>query len=312
MKTYTAYGLAVSSEIPLSEFPLCSSAGEVTVSYGGDALWSKPFRDRNDFLVIDGNEARFWFKQAGSFVVRDGASIEIAPNHGASEDLLRLYVQGMMMAMVLYQRGFCVLHASVVEIDGAAVAFLGHVGAGKSTIAAAMHARGHAVISDDNAAVLLEEQNAHVWPAYPYLKLFPDIAEAVGYSRSDLRTLYASLAKVGGPVRSRFRTAPAPLRCLYVLGRSHPAEISLLSGQSAIIELIRNSAPTRWGCRGDAAHLRQCAGLANLLPMFRVRTFDTLGAIAPLAAQLETHFRRGIDNGEIEGAACAEDAAVPA
>ncbi|MCU1335642.1 MAG: hypothetical protein JWO19_1223 [Bryobacterales bacterium] len=297
MHTYTAYGLHISSEVPLLEFlagdPLGDAAADVLVRYGIGEDWIGDVTDREYHLAIEHREARFWFKEVGGFVVRDGKTIELMPIPGADESLIRLYIEGMVMAMLLYQRGFCVLHASVVDIDGHAVAFLGHVGAGKSSLAAALQARGHAVISDDNAAVRVAAGQATVEPAYPFLKLFPEIASSLGYRTDQLRVLHSSQKKVAGVVAGKFAAKARRLERLYILGREHPPEIRSLGASQLILELIRNSVPTRWGCTADGDHLRRCGTVAQHVNAFTVRTFDRLDSLPELAERLELHCTAG-------------------
>lgn len=293
MHTYFAYGLCISSEIPLLEFPPHHGSANVFVRYVPEPTGRPVPAERDYDVEIDQGRARFWFRDAGEFLVLDGRSILVHPAPGADEGLLRLYIEGMIMAMLLYQRGASVLHASVVKIGARAVAFAGHVGAGKSSLAAAMHARGHAVISDDNAAVHIAGGRAVVNPAYPYVKLFPAIAELLGFGNDDVRALHESQKKIAGIVRGGFSSRPLQLERLYCLGRQHPSEIRPVSASQLILELLRNSVPTRWGCRGDREHLQRCGDVARAIKAFTVRTFDTLESLPELAERIEMHCGAG-------------------
>ena len=164
------------------------------------------------------------------------------------------------MAVILYQRGMCVLHASVIEAQGTAIAFLGHIGAGKSSTAAAFYARGHRILNDDNAAIQMCSGTPLVVPGFPYIKLFPAIASSLGFQIGDLRILHETQVKLAGPVHSGFSDRPLPLRTIYVLGRDHSKDMTRLSPLNATMQLIRNSVPTRWGQRGDSRHLEQWRG----------------------------------------------------
>lgn len=64
-------------------------------------------------------------------------------------ELYTLLVAGNLLATVLTLRGETVLHASAVERDGRAVAFVAHSGMGKSTLAALCCARGARFVTDD-------------------------------------------------------------------------------------------------------------------------------------------------------------------
>jgi hypothetical protein len=195
----------------------------------------------------------------------------------------------MMMASVLQQRGYFVLHASVVQIKDYAVAFLGHIGAGKSSTAAALHMRGHSVVTDDNAAIDLSSPALPVLPAFPTVKIFPKIAESLGYDEASLQEMHSSQPKKARSVQRAFPTAAVPLRRIYVLTRDAESEFTPLSRAEYTLEMIRNSVPTRWGQKADASHLRQCARMSSLIPAWRVRTFNTLEELPTLARRIEEH-----------------------
>ena len=243
-------------------------------------------------LEIDEDEARFWFNGVGAFIVRNGAHIVVIPEDGVEPELLRLYVEGMMMAMILHQRGFCVLHASVIEIDGGAIALMGQIGAGKSSLAGALYLRGYRVVADDNAAVNAAGPAPMVAPGYPYLKLFPAIASSLGFQERALGVLHSSQVKISGAVTKGFAHSPLPLRRVYILDREHNGGVTQLSPLQVTIELIRNSVPTRWGHAGNARHLQQCARIGAQVPAFIVKTFSDLTSVQTVAETLERHCRK--------------------
>ncbi|WP_324649614.1 hypothetical protein [Georgenia sp. H159] len=78
--------------------------------------------------------------------------------HGTDPGMRAIMTTGTLLALQLYLRGSAVLHASAVERDGTAVAFLGHSGMGKSTLAALMCASGARVVSDDVVPVATGEE----------------------------------------------------------------------------------------------------------------------------------------------------------
>ncbi len=290
--TYRAYGLTIHSPIELREYPAGSGSDcdvQIIWTEGGDPEWTAPFRDQDSATRIDGSEAHFWFRETGTFVVSGGTAIQVCSHPGVGAELLRLYLEGMMMAMILHQRGLCVLHASVIEVRGAAIACIGHIGAGKSSTAAALYARGHRILTDDNAAIRLTSGQPVVTPGYPSIKLFPAIAASLAFDSGSLSTLHETQIKMAGAVDSTFSDRPLPLRTIYILGRDHAPEMTRLSPLEATIHLIRNAVPTRWGQPGDARQLQQCAAIANQIPVFAVKTFRELSELPGLVDQLEHH-----------------------
>jgi hypothetical protein len=266
---YHAYGLAIRSQIPLPEFsPLAASDApdEATVAIDAGAPWVDSIRGGTSVWSVLAREACFWFPRVGGFLVRNGREIVIAPEPGVDASLLRMYVEGMMIACLLHQRGFFVLHASVVQMGNYAVAFLGHVGAGKSTLAAALHARGYGVVTDDNAAIGCADPEPLVTPAFPSVKVYPDIATYLGYQEPSLIVMHDSQRKRATFVERGFPVRPVPLRRIYVLDRTYSGTMARLSPGESTLELIRNSVPTRWAQPGNAAHLAQCGGFSRKIP----------------------------------------------
>jgi hypothetical protein len=289
---YSAYGLNIESELPLPEFSPVDEGRftpDVTISFGPGEDWIGPLREQRSSWKVDHQDSRFWFQGVAGFRIKAGREIVISPEPGIDNGLLRMYVEGMVMATLLFQRGYFVLHSSVVRLNGSAVAFLGHIGAGKSSTAAALHARGHAVVADDNAAIDLSADQLAVTPAFPFLKVFPAIADALGFADDTLTQMHSSQPKSVRPFRESFPAEPVPLRRIYVLTREPIQSIERLSSSEAVIELILNSVPTRWKQPGGAAHLQACASLAARIPLYRIRTFDTLPEIPELATRIEQH-----------------------
>jgi hypothetical protein len=289
-KRHTAYGLKIRSAIPLAEFSqLQFGVEDVLVTYGDEAVLATAARENPPAIEITRSEAKFWFPGVGVFTVTGGKSITVVPEPGVPTTLLRLYVQGMMMGMILHQRGACVLHSSVIAHRGSAIALLGHVGAGKSSLAAALYGRGYRVIADDNGAISISNRGLMIVPSYPYVKLFPEIAQTLGFRKNELRPLDGSQLKKAGRVRNGFSEEPIRLSRIYVLGRDFDEEVRRLSGLQATLELIRNSIPTRWGHKGDAGQLQRCAAVAGQIPFFTLRTFTEPAGIESVADRLEAH-----------------------
>jgi hypothetical protein len=255
--------------------------------------WTSRVREREHVLESEGSEARFWFRNVGTFVVRGGETVTVIPEHeGVDRSVLPLYVEGMIMAMVLYQRGLTVLHASVIEVQGGAVACVGPIGAGKSSTAAAFYSRGYRILTDDNAAIELASGVPVVAAGYPYVKLFPSIAASLGFEKSSLESLHETRSKIAGDVTKGFFECPVPLRTIYVLERNQspsPRAIIRLSPLQATMQLIRNAVPTRWGYRGEARQLQQCSAIANHVPVFAVTTFHDIADLPGLVDALEYH-----------------------
>jgi hypothetical protein len=296
---YAAYKLAIRSAIRLPELPGGPPGRELEIRL-------EPGGQRIEARSIEWRElcqrACFHFPGVGRFVVRGGREVIITPDPDADETIFPLYVQGMMLASALSQRGYFVLHASVIDMGGGAIALMGPIGAGKSTLASAFHARGHWILADDNAALDLTSPAPTVLPGFPSLKVYPAVARSLGHSPLALQPMHRSQAKHAQSVADAFSPTALPLDAIYVLDREAEFGISRLSPLESITELIRHSVPTRWGVSGDGRHLKNCAGLAQRVPLFRARTFTGLHEIAGIAEEIERHFAHG--RSVVSDAAC--------
>ena len=121
------------------------------------------------------------------FLVEGGETIryEVADGVGAAD--LRLFLLGTAWPVLAMQRDLLPVHASAVA-DGADVhAFVGATAAGKSTLAAALSARGHAFFADDVAIVDPQRLDGDA-PCYRYedLKLWPKGSALVGVRKGGL------------------------------------------------------------------------------------------------------------------------------
>lgn len=280
-----AYGLDIRSDVALPEFLPPREGADVEVVLEKEDAAVECASANWDFRT---SQVVCHFPKVGRFRVIAGREIRVTPVPGADTELIRLYIEGMMMAVLLHQRGFYVLHASVVEIRGRGVAFVGHIGAGKSTIALALQRCGHRLIADDNAAIDRLPEPA-VIPAFPRVKVYPAIAQALGIAEDDLTALHASQVKKTRLMDGEFPREPVPLDRIYTLSRDGEPGIKSLAPAEAFIELIKNSIPTRWGLPGGREQMTTTATLLREVPVYGVRTFDGLDDIIPLARQIEAH-----------------------
>src|SRR5581483_11098147 len=150
MFSYKAYGLTVRSALRLPELDEAEpgAAPDVTVTRAPVDL-SRANGSPATCLWAEPNEVCLRY-EGTIYLIRDGREITIDAKSEADEVVQRLYLLGASLSVLLHQRNYLVLHASaVVTADGKAVGFLGDKGAGKSTTAAALHARGNLLIADD-------------------------------------------------------------------------------------------------------------------------------------------------------------------
>lgn len=289
MYNYTAFGLAISSEMPIPELIKSTGQPDVIVRVG------KVDRERRPEAATVGRQ--FWATvdeccvfedDIATFHVRNGREITVDPAPSAGERILRSYLLGPAFSALLYQRGRLMLHGSAVAINGGVVAFFGGPGWGKSTTAAAFHARGHQVVSDDELVIEFGQDGVMVLPAFPQFKLWPDAINAVGADPDSLPRLLEGFDKRVRKVTDGFSSATLPFRRAYVLGEGPIQRIVRLSQREAVMELVRHSLGTRLlAAGGRDRHFLQCAEIARKVPVSRLERLRSLDELSDLVTLVE-------------------------
>jgi hypothetical protein len=129
-----------------------------------------------------------------------------------------LYFLGPILGFLLRQRGTTCLHASCLAVGEEALAIVGVSGAGKSTTAAALSARGFPVLSDDVLPLIEKEGAFYGIPGYPRLRLWPESVEVLCGHREaqpQLAPNYDKRYLALSP--DNFSLRPLPLRAIYFL-----------------------------------------------------------------------------------------------
>jgi len=294
MLLYRAYGLGIASELPLPELMPGDGAAEV----------SEVFVRRGEIdAATDADSVVMWakaddvclrYKDVAAFRITGGNRIIYDPHPSADERAVRLLLTGGALAVLLHQRGFLVLHASGVAIDGRATAFVGEKGEGKSTLAAALHARGHGLLADDVVAVDPHARPAPLaYPGFPQLKLWPEAVAGLGGEPDALPRVYPGFEKRGRRADERFPADPLPLDRVYVLESGERNAIETLSPQQRFIELTRHSyLLSLLGRTGEtAAHFYQAADVAARVPVLRLLRRRALDDLSSIAQRVEENMR---------------------
>ena len=309
---YHAYGLKIRASLPLPEFIPASeffpAAAGSDVAIHDVVISVNRQRSIDDYvppeaiaqplaLHLTKEEAVVFLQEAGVFLLRGGGEIIVIPAPDASEQRIRLALTGTIMAILLYQRGAFILHGSVVNLHGRAVAFLGNSGEGKSSLAAALHAQGHPIVADDVAALtldsrtlkgqMLEKGAIAVTPAFPQLKIYPEVADILGYDPAALYPLHPHLSKRGYRLPDNFPQTPLPLQQIYILSSGPHLSIDPLKPQVAIMELARHSQLATLSEMGEAFQFRQCATLVKACPVHRLQRPRNLALLSEVAGWVE-------------------------
>lgn len=205
-------------------------------------IWTTAEGELLRLAYFDGTQ--FWMSRKGSEVWARW------PNNLTIEDAAT-YLLGPVLGLLLRLRGVTCLHASAVTYANRAIAFVGSEGAGKSTTAALMAQQGCAVISDDVVALVERDGSFYVYPAYPYLCLWPDSVTMVYGPDKKLASFSPNwdkrlLSLAGNDLQ--FESRALPLGAIFVLGeRVSEADTPFLeqmTPREGLLALVANSYAT--------------------------------------------------------------------
>ena len=156
----------------------------------------------------------------GRILVQDGRQVTVDPDPAADPTDTSAFLASTIQAVLWHQRGLLPLHASVIAVEGRALAIAGPPASGKSTLAAILCARGHQVIADDIGVIDVRDGGGiTVLPISPHLRLWRDALEHLGIPAAGLRRALSAkeqfhLHNHAGAVRE-----PRKLAAVIVLSR---------------------------------------------------------------------------------------------
>lgn len=193
---------------------------------------------------------------------------------------------------VLAEQGALVLHASAVEIDGALAVFLGETGAGKSTLAASLHAGGHRLLGDDALVVAHDGPRPMGHAVYRTLRLYPEaIAAVLG---TDVETTpmahYSTKERVSLSAPAHADAEPVPIGAFFLLDADPAAQeirCEPLTPGAACMAIVEHSFSLDPGDKRKAAErLNEASALAGIVPAYRLHYRHDFGRIPELHAAI--------------------------
>jgi len=300
---YRGYGLQVCSEIALPELlPVAAGApADLRISFTRQAerQWIASGAtevDADDFVAAPGGG--FVMRVAGicDYWVRGGNEIGLSPADGADLVSVRLYLIGSAFGMAFHQRGMLVLHGATVQRQGAATIFVGESGEGKSTLAASLGRKGHAVFGDDTMPLWPRADGGFdAWPGSRMLKLWSDTIDALGETPGQLDCVGERLDKFFFPNHAQAPDAPVPVGEIILLeagGAETGVIVEPLAGLEALRVISQNTyRPEYVPLLGrEAEHFQLCSRLVGRVSVVRLRRPWALGRLGETLALLRARW----------------------
>jgi hypothetical protein len=265
---YRLYGISLRSEIPLSlpeeAQKSIGQVADVTFFWASARWFAKVIADfphdsgtdgwYERIRCPDGAEFLRWPDLFQFLVSHDGRFVACGLLERAAIESFQTYLLGHVLSFALVTQGYEPLHATTVVVDDRAVAFLGHGGDGKSTLAAAFLHAGHRILTDDLLLIGEVDGTLCGFPGPPRIKLFPHIARRFLPRLAPGVPVYPEAEKLILPLApDQQYCQPAPLHGFFRLdgpGQDVPGVgLVSLSGAQSLLELVRSTFNMRIGGR---------------------------------------------------------------
>jgi hypothetical protein len=226
-------------------------------------------------------------------LVRGGRLVLVDAAPGADARDVRLYLLGTVMVGLCHQRGRLPLHAMAVAGRGGAVAVGGLSGVGKSTLAAQLLQRGHAILADDLCALEFDSAEARLHPGPARIKLWADSIASLGLSNVALPQVLGGVGKFSLACPQRGGPRGRKLERIYILSPAgrREAEARCLSGPAAVDGLL--TLIHHWSlatAMGRAPRLfAQIVSLVTHIAIYELRYAQDRTSAATLPDFIEAH-----------------------
>lgn len=297
MYFFTAYGYSIKSEIDLPGFSRIPE-GKFDISILKKQSCSPESKTKRSFSIHklpDG--LRVEWPGVASYTVVLGQEIIITPesNSGPRSNLIAQPLYGIVIAAILQQNNYLVLHGSTVEINEKALILVGKKGFGKSTLTAALVASGHSFISDDVTAISMNSNSDayQVLPGIPRLKLWPDAARAVGHSPDRLPCVSPEIPKHILLVSDHLKNKPTPLKAIIMLDHGDSTALHKMTEPEKMIWLLGGQYFAKFHHAFDEKSHKllfsQCSLLARETDIIRLEMPRSTQLLPDITKLLEQH-----------------------
>lgn len=247
MSFYSAYGFILNSALPLPE--LFSGEGKADFFIEIDRHGYIAPHEPSPILCASAslNRVHLTWGAVGDLLIEEGRRITVLPRPDADEDALRLFILGAGLGVLLHQRGLLVLHASGVVIGDRIIGFIGSKGWGKSTTAASLHQRGHALISDELLVVRFDDRDQPlVMPGPPQMRLWSDALVSTGGNPDSAIRVRTSIDKFNVNA-ANIAVEALPFHSLYLLDIGEELIIQPMSSSESFFGVIPHLYVGRFG-----------------------------------------------------------------
>lgn len=243
---YRVYGLNINSNIEIPEFPKrdedFKDENIVSILYG--PISQDILGEIKEGKRSNTTKEQVWFHidQVATYFIKNGNMVIIEPCENCNESLMKVYIMGSVLGLLLLQREVTAIHGGTIIIDGKAAIFTGERGAGKSTLTTAFGKKGYYFLSDD-VAVLNFDNEIAIKPGFPYHKLCADTLESMNYYMEDYSFFQADgIIKYLVPDFKGFYKEKVPLTSIFELNIDDVDNVKVeeIVGGEKLNKIIKN------------------------------------------------------------------------
>ena len=292
---YEAHGVEIVGDLALPELVLSQyrQSSSSTIEISREDTLSLPSAE-GEHRWVDANGFHLAWGRVAAFRVTPAGQISYRRFPGASDDLIRVPLLGAVLAVALFYRGTLVMHGNALSVGGVGALLLGAKGQGKSTLSAALVARGHRVQADDAASVSAASGPAEVWRGMRQLRLWPDAVErCFDGTPPQSHPIHELSPKQVFPLADQGEVPDRlPLARIYFLEDADFLELQPLATARAWPLLLVHAFVARFGTEllsgaPAARHFAACAALARAVPCVRLRRPRDFARLGDVCARIE-------------------------
>ena len=275
---YRVYGVNIESKIEVPEFEVIDSNSDIDVKLSFGVV-NEEIID----LITQGHRAKYekqdmWFyiEDVAIFHIYNGDTVTIEPMGDKNNKMIKLYIMGSVMGMILLQRNMVAIHGGGIVIDGKGCIFTGQKGAGKSTITTALRKKGYKFIADDVCSINIGDINT-IHHGFGYQKLCEDAMEKLGYNLNEFEPFRGDLNvnKYIVPAFDEFTKEEVPLEAVFELAVGDVDEVKIeeVLGANKMNKLIENVfriEMLRYAGGMEPKYFKQCLDIARSTKMYKI------------------------------------------
>lgn len=293
MLYYQYGGLLFQSTAPLPLMPemVPNRPADVTIEFGPlPVSTASCLRAKPHFQIYADGTAILRLPQDIRLLFDKGHTLRIEAPDGLDRRLVRGWLIGPGLGLLMHQRETPPLHACAITLAGRAIAIAGDSGAGKSTTARALLHRGHQLLAEDQA--LIDPVSKQLYPGAPDLRLWAEAARLFGDPMVEESRVGVEEDKFAiGSFRDRFDHIPRLLAAFFVLSPD-PADrptVERLGAAAAAAALHRHVYRLRLATFMGLGPgiFRWATDLAAKVPVYTLRRPHDLSRLDELAAFIE-------------------------